>query len=118
MLTRSNAAIFVFCRGGVFVVAATSGSELPKRRLSLMIRHVILSGSFFDVGVKKLDTAFSKDRISSVNSRKMHSTHLLVVVDSTLGLFNGGGDKDASLAFAFLFEARSAFIVLITSAGQ
>ena len=27
-----------------------------------MTRQVILSGSFFDVGVKKLDTAFSKDR--------------------------------------------------------
>ena len=67
MLTRSNAAIFVFCGGGVFVVTATSGSNLPKRRLSLMIRHVILSGSFFDAGVKKLDTAFSEDQISSVN---------------------------------------------------
>lgn len=31
-----------------------------------MIRHVILSGSFFDVGVKKLATAVSKDWGSSV----------------------------------------------------
>lgn len=52
-----------------------------------MIRQVILSGSFFDAGVKKLDTA------------------LFVVVDSTLRFFKGGGDKDASLAFASLSAA-------------
>lgn len=32
-----------------------------------MIRQVIISGSFFDAGVKKLATAFSKDRSSSVD---------------------------------------------------
>lgn len=65
-----------------------------------MIRQVILSGSFFDVGVKKLDTAFSKHRSPSVSSLRTGSTNLLVVVDSTLRFFKGGGDKDASLAFA------------------
>ena len=33
-----------------------------------MIRQVILSGSFFDAGVKKLDTAFSKIATQSVGS--------------------------------------------------
>ncbi len=70
-----------------------------------MIRQVILSGSFFDTGVKKLDTAFSRNRDSSGNSPRTESAYLLVVVDSTLRLFKGGGDRDASLAFAFLFAA-------------
>ena len=30
-----------------------------------MIRQMILSGSFFDAGVKKLDMAFSEDRSPS-----------------------------------------------------
>ena len=66
-----------------------------------MIRQVTLSGSFFDTGVKKLDTAFSGDRRPSVISLIRRPSHLLVVVDSTLRFFKGGGDKDASLAFIF-----------------
>ena len=64
-----------------------------------MIRQVILSGSFFDAGVKKLDTAFSEDRSPSVTSLRVGSIHLLVVVESTLRFFKGGGDKDGCLAF-------------------
>ena len=67
-----------------------------------MIRQVTFAGSFFDAGVKKLDTAFSRNRNSSVASRRTGSNHLLVVVDSTLRFFNGGGDNDASLAVAFV----------------
>ena len=70
-----------------------------------MICQVILSGSFIDVGVKKLDTALSKDQSPSANSLRMGSIHLLVVVDSTLRFFKGGGDKDASLAFLFPLAA-------------
>ena len=42
-----------------------------------MIRHMIFSGSFFDAGVKKLDTAFSKDRNPSAYSLRTGATHLL-----------------------------------------
>ncbi len=70
-----------------------------------MICQVILSGSFIDVGVKKLDTALSKDQSPSASSLRMETIHLLVVVDSTLRFFKGGGDKDASLAFAFPLPA-------------
>lgn len=71
-----------------------------------MIRQVILSGSFLDAGVKKLDMAFSENRSSSVNSLKTGSpTYLLVVVDSTLRFFKRGGETDASLAFASLLAA-------------
>lgn len=38
-----------------------------------MIRQVILSGSFFDAGVKKLDTALSEDRRPSVSSLRTGS---------------------------------------------
>ena len=68
-----------------------------------MIRHVIFCGSFFDAGVKKLDTAFSSDCGLSVCSIGAGSKHPLVVVDSTLGFFKGGGDRDASRAWDFLF---------------
>ena len=98
MLTRSKAAIFRLFDGAPLVVAAVVGWYLAKSRLSLIIRHVILSGSFFDTGVKKLDTAFSEDRRPSVSSQRRGSISLLVVVDSTLRFFKGGGDKDASRA--------------------
>ena len=62
-----------------------------------MIRHAIRSGSFFDSGVKKLETAFSEVRRLSVRSLRKHRPTLLVVVDSTLRFFRGGGDKDAFL---------------------
>lgn len=65
-----------------------------------MIRQVIISGSFFDAGVKKLATAF------------------FVVVDSTLRFFKGGGDKDASLAFASSLPACFAVMILNTCAEQ
>ena len=79
-----------------------------------MIRQVILCGSFFDAGVKKLDTAFSEDRSPSVRSLKAESIHLLVVVDSTLRFFKGGGDKDASLAFV---SPSIAFAVIILNSS-
>lgn len=46
----------------------------------------------------------------------MDSTHILVVLDSTLRFFNGGGDKDDSLLFAFVFAAFLFAIVLSTYA--
>ena len=74
MLTRSKAAIFRLLSGGPLVV---SGWYLAKSRLSLMIRQIILSGAFFDAGVKKLDMAFSKDRNLSACSLRTGATHLL-----------------------------------------
>lgn len=65
-----------------------------------MIRQVILSGSFFDAGVKKLDTAF------------------FVVVDSNLRFFKGGGDKDASLACASPLAELFAVMILSICAEQ
>ena len=101
MLTRSKAAILRLSEGAPLVVTAVVGCRLAKSKLSFIIRHVILSGSFFDTGVKKLDTAFSEDRRPSVSPQRRGSTSLLVIVDSTLRFFKGGGDKDASLAFIF-----------------
>lgn len=79
---------------------------------------MMLSGSFFDVGVKKLDTAFSEDPSLLVSSLRTGLTHLLVVVDSTLRFFKGGGDKDASLAFISFLAARFAVMILNTCAEQ
>ena len=42
-----------------------------------MVRQIILSGSFFDAGVKNLDTDFSKDRNPSACSLRAGATHLL-----------------------------------------
>ena len=75
-----------------------------------MIRHVNFCGSFFDAGVKKLDTAFSDDY--QLGTLRAGSNHLLVVVDSTLRFFKGGGDKDACLAPAFVLRLEFAFMIL------
>lgn len=57
-----------------------------------MIRHVILSGSFLEIGVKKLETALS-NKSDQAWSREL-VVYLLVVVDSTTFLFFvGGGDR-------------------------
>ena len=84
-----------------------------------MIRQVIFCGSFFDAGVKKLDTAFSRDYCFHQSAhREQDLSHLLVVVDSTLRFFKGGGDKDASLALAFVLGFDFAFMILSDCAEQ
>lgn len=83
-----------------------------------MIRQVILSGSFFDAGVKKLDTAFSEGLTCQYTSLSLISIHSLVVVDSNLRFFKGGGDKDASLACASPLAELFAVMILNACAEQ
>ena len=65
--------------------------------MSLTTCHVILSGSFLDAGVKKLETAFSTSSQRQVLALDT-VIYLLVVVDSTtFRFFVGGGDKDSPL---------------------
>lgn len=66
-----------------------------------MIRHVTASGSFLEVGVKKLDTVFSTGLLfkdgEMVGSR-CQTRYVLVVVDSTFRFFSGGGERDCLLS--------------------
>lgn len=73
------------------------GSCLAKSRVSLTTRQVNLSGSFFDTGVKKLATAFSVQRYGKSALLPYHM-YSLVVVDSNLRFFRGGGDSDRALS--------------------
>ena len=73
------------------------GEYLANSRLRLMTRHVILSGSFFDVGVKKLAIALPDTRpLSAIRRYAFYQRYLLVVVDSNLRFLRGGGDSDPS----------------------
>lgn len=89
--TKSNAAILrLLCAArGVTGDAAYR----PTSRLSLTMRHVILSGSFLDKGVKKLATALPTSAINMVH----HSLCMdgLVVVDCCFR-FDGGGETPLS----------------------
>ena len=75
--TKSNAATFFWSLIALCVIV--DAPYRPTRRLSLTTRHVIFSGSFLEIGVKKLATA------------------LLVVVDCCRR-FEGGGER--SLLFS------------------
>ena len=58
--TRSNAAILLFpFSAGICFVFSGSGAYFPITKLPPTTRHVIRSGFFFDVGVKKEATALS-----------------------------------------------------------
>lgn len=61
--TKSNAAIFLlFIADTSFLIFV--GSDVPTSRLCLTTRHVISSGSFLEIGVKKFATAFSTNHVS------------------------------------------------------
>ncbi len=65
------------------------------------MRHVTGSVSFFDDGVKKLETALPEDSVSQnmIDGIKRYKA-VLVVVDSIFR-FVGGGDSEAPSAFLF-----------------
>lgn len=66
-----------------------------------MIRHVTASGSFLEVGVKKLDTVFSTGlsfRTDKVIGSRCMTRYVLVVVDSTFRFLSGGGERDCPLS--------------------
>ncbi len=69
----------------------------------LTIRQLMISGSFLDVGVKKLATAFSIGKLSARQSNRMAYDYVLVVVDSIFR-FTGGGDRDPSRMFVLRFK--------------
>ena len=56
--------------------------------------------------------------LPSVGTLRAGFSHLLVVVESTLRFFKGGGDKDASLALAFALGFEFAFMILRSDAEE
>lgn len=82
------------------------GEYLANSRLRLITRQAIFSGSFFDVGVKKLAIALSNARtLSAIRRCVFLQKYLLVVVDSNLRFLRGGGDSDPSSLDALITTA-------------
>jgi hypothetical protein len=59
LFTKSNAAIFFLSVAASCVLFAKEPLYLPTSKLLFTTRHVILSGSFCEAGLKKFETAFS-----------------------------------------------------------
>lgn len=68
MITKSNAAIFFFSTDAS-LFSTEEPLYLPMSKLSFTTRHVVLSGSFCEAGLKKFDTAFSGKRQWQHNRR-------------------------------------------------
>jgi len=78
LITKSKAAIFCFPGVASCLVSTEEPLYLPTSKLSFTIRHVILSGSFCEAGLKKLETAFSVQSEHNLPTNTRRTTYELL----------------------------------------